>query len=239
MSSDAINPGSYTIQWMVDTRRASGLQPLRIAQLAAYSLQPRIGTLVGSAVQPSDAEFIINRLTNDNLSGVVRLQVNAATTKTAIGEAILNALRGGGVPDAAPHLGATEWGPASALASPFLAAFALPVGALAAATGESGRQAFRNRFGSVVVRVHPQVDNAVRPASSTSPVGALAGQLSNRVSTDPARNGNVGASSLTEAADAIRQASSLSPTTIAVLATAGAVVFGVLVFAVYQRVSGR
>jgi hypothetical protein len=198
--------------------------------------------LSGNAVQPTDAEVIVNRLTNDVVTGVVRLQVTSATTREAIGERILEALRTGGVPDAAPHLGATEWGPASAFFSPAIAIVGAPLAALAAATGETGRQAVRSRFGSVVIDLNPRVDNEVRPASSSSAVGALTGAVSNRISADPARQGTLGGTALSEAAnsirDAARDATSLSPLTIALLATGGAVVVALVGLAIYREFKG-
>jgi len=230
-----VAPGPYTIRWMVDTRNGQGLQPLRVAQLASYSLQPRIGTLSGNAVQPTDAEVIVNRLANDVLTGVVRLQVTSATTREAIGERILDALRTGGVPDAAAHLGATEWGPGAAFFSPALALVGAPIAALASVSGESGRQAFRGRFGSVVIELTPRVDNEARPSSSSSAVGAVANLASRRVSADPAREGTIGGTALSDAADAARRATELSPVTIALLVTGGAVVVALVGLAVYRE----
>ena len=226
-----VAPGPYTIRWMVDTRNGQGLQPLRVAQLAAYSLQPRLGQLSGNAVQPTDAEVIVNRLTNDVVTGVVRLQVTSATTQEAIGERILEALRTGGVPDAAPHLGAAEWGPVSAFFSPALAL----VGSI---PGERGRQFVRSRFGGVVIELNSRVDNEARPASSSTAAGAMTGAFSTRISADPARTGTLGATALREAADSIRDAASLSPLTIALLATGGAVVVALVGLAVYREFKG-
>ena len=226
---------------MVDTRNGQGLQPLRIAQVAAYSLQPRIGQLSGNAVQPTDAEVIVNRLTNDVLTGVVRLQVTSPTTREAIGERILQSLRESGVPDAAPHLNAAEVAPAGVPAlvlGPALAVVGAPLAALAAATGERGRQAVRARFGTVVTSLNPRVDNEARPASSSTAVGAVTGVLSTRISADPSREGTLGGTALSEAANTLREATSLSPLTIALLATGGAVIVALVGLAVYREFKG-
>ena len=223
---------------MVDTRNVGGLQPLRIAQVVAYSLQPRFGTLAGNAVQPTDAEFIVNRLTNDTITGVVRLNVTSPQRKSEIEARILSELRANGVPDAAKHLGTTEWGPNAALFAPALTlAFAPIVGAYAL-SGESGRQAARERFGNVIIDVKPSIDNALRPASASGPIGALTNQLSNRVSADPSRNGNIGSSSLSEAGERIRETLTVPPWVIALSVGIGIVAVATVGFVAYKKVVG-
>ena len=236
MADTTYQPGSYTFRYMVDTRNVDGLRPLRIAQVAAYSLQPRFGTLTGNAVQPTDAEFIKNRLTNDNITGVIRLTLTSPQSKNAIEERILTELRANGVPDAAKHLGSTEWGSSAVLASPVVALFYAGYAGAGAVAGEGRRQAIRNRWGNVIVDVKPTVDNNVRPATGSGPIGTLANSLATRVSADPARNGNVGASVASEIAE--RAAEGLSPPTwlIVTLIGAGTLALAAVGFYAYKQV---
>ncbi len=236
MADTTYQPGSYTFKWMVDTRNVDGLRPLRIAQVAAYSLQPRFGSLTGNAVQPTDVEFIKNRLTNDVITGVIRLTITSPQSKNAIEERILTELRTNGVPDAAKHLGSTDWGANAALFAPAIAVGLAPIVGLYSLSGERGRQAARDRFGNVIIEAKPSIDNAVRPASASGPLGAITNQLSNRVSVDPARNGVIGASSVAEIAD--RASEALSPPTwlIVTLIGAGTLALAAVGFYAYKQV---
>ena len=236
MADTTYQPGSYTFKWMVDTRNVDGLRPLRIAQVAAYSLQPRFGSLTGNAVQPTDAEFIKNRLTNDVITGVIRLTITSPQSKNAMERRILEELRANGVPDAAKHLGTTEWGASAVLASPAVAIFYGAFAGAGALAGESRRQSIRNRWGNVIIEAKPTVDNAERPSTGSSPLGTLGNSLSNRVSADPARNGNIGASAASEIA--ARAAEGLSPPTwlIVTLIGAGALALAAVGFYAYKQV---
>lgn len=236
MSDTTYSPGAYTFKWMVDTRNVSGLQPLRIAQVAAYAVQPRHGQLAGNAVQPTDAEFIKNRLTNDTITGVIRLQLTSPQSKSSIEQTILTALRANGVPDAAKHLGGSEWGPGAAVAAPALALFTWPVAGIAALSGESGRQSVRNRIGDVIIDVKPRVDNAERPSIASGPLGLIANQASTRISADPSREGTVGAASVAEAAQRASDALTPPPWLIAVLVSVGAIAVAAVGFVVYKQV---
>ena len=209
MADVTYQPGSYTFKWMVDTTNVEGLRPLRIAQIAAYALQPRFGNLAGNAVQPTDAEFIKNRMTNDNLTGVIRLFLTSPQSKNAMEERILTELRANGVPDAAKHLGSTEWGAAVVLGSPITALGYGIWSGVQSLRGEQARQNYRNRNGNVIIDVKTTIDNEARPASGSGAAGTFVSGLATRVSADPARNGNIAASAAAEIAE--RAAEGLSP----------------------------
>ena len=235
-----LRPGNYTIKWMVDVPqvRTTGLTTLRAAQIAAYAAQPTFGTLVGNAVQPTDAEFILNRVADDHISGVIRLQTARDITREALGAAIVQAFRTQGFPTVAPHLGASEVTPAAAFFSPLVAVVAAPV-AFASSASSNARQSFRDRFGTVIVSVDPRVRNDARPAVSSTVAGAALAGASTRISSDPARDGNIGASAVAEAARSAAGAFELPTWLVVALSVAGVGVAGVLVFAGYRRISGR
>lgn len=238
MADTTYQPGSYTFKWMVDTRNVDGLRPLRIAQVAAYALQPRFGNLTGNAVQPTDAEFIKNRITNDNLTGVIRLTLTSPQSKNAMETRILEELRANGVPDAAKHLGSTEWGATAVAVSPAVALLYAGYAGVAALGGENRRQAVRNRYGNVIIEAKTTVDNNERPSSGSSPLGTLSNSLSTRVSADPSRNGNIGASAVSEIAE--RASEALSPPTwlIVTLIAVGTVAVAGVGFFAYKQVKG-
>jgi len=236
----SINPGSYTIKYMLDVPKVvpTGLTTLRAAQIAAYGVQPRFGTLAGDAVQPRDAEFIVNRIADDNITGVIRLTTTAPTTQEAIGDAIVQAFRSQGQPAVAPHLTAGETTPAAALFSPLAALIAAPF-ALASSLSPTQREAIRRRFGKVVIQVDPRIRNDTRPAAGATVAGAALAATSTRVSADPARDGAVGAGAVREAIAAAGDAIAMPPWLIATLAIAGVAAAGFVGFAVYRRISGR
>lgn len=236
-----LSPGSYTIRWMIDTRRVQerGLTTLRAAQIAAYALQPRFGTLAGDSVQPRDAEFIVNVVSDDVITGVVRLQLTAPHAKEAMGEAILNAFRSQGVPDAAPHLTVSEVPtPLGIAAAPLVGMFALPLAA-AAAVNAGSRNAVRTRFGNVIIGVEPRVRNDARPSAGATVAGAALAASSRRISSDPTRDGNIGASAAAEAARAAADAIAMPTWLIVLLSAGGVVAGGVLLYAGYRRISGK
>jgi len=238
--STSINPGSYTIRWMVDVPKVipTGLTTLRAAQIAAYAVQPRFGTLAGDAVQPRDAEFIVNRIADDNITGVIRLTTTAPTTREAIGDAIVAAFRAQGQPQVARHLTASEATPVGVMFAPLAAVFAAPIAA-AAALSTTQREAIRARLGTVVIGVEPRIRNDARPAAGATVAGAALAATSTRVSADPARDGAVGAGAAREAIAAAGDALAMPPWLIASLAIAGVAAAGFVGFAVYRRISGR
>lgn len=234
-----IRPGSYTLRWMIDVPRvrSTGLRPLRAAQIAAYALQPRYGTLAGSAVQPTDAEFIVNAFADDNISGVIRLQTTAPQTREAIGEAIVAAFRANGVPQAAPHLTMAEESSAATIANPIVGSFLAVPALLASVAG--AREAVRARFGTTVIDVRPGIANDRRPAVGATISGAASALTSRRVSEDPARDGSVGAQDVREAVNRASELFSVPSWLLIALTAAGVGAAGVLLYGVYRRVSGR
>ena len=238
MSSE-IRPGSYTLRWMIDVPnvRSTGLRPLRAAQIAAYALQPRYGTLAGSAVQPTDAEFIVNAFADDNISGVIRLQTTAPQTREAIGEAIVAAFRANGVPRAAPHLTMSEESSAATMVNPIVGSFLALPALLASAVG--AREAVRARFGTTVIDVRPGIANDRRPALGATVSGAASALTSRRVSEDPARDGSVGAQDVRDVVNRASELFAIPTWLIVALSVAGVAVAGVVVYAGYRRISGR
>lgn len=234
-----IRPGSYTLRWMIDVPRvrATGLRPLRAAQIAAYALQPRYGTLAGAAPQPTDAEFIVNAFADDNISGVVRLQTAAPQTREAIGEAIVEAFRANGVPQAAPHLTLSEQTSAATVANPIFGALLAPL-AIAGSLG-GARERIRQRFGTTVIDVRPGIANDARPAIGATVAGAASALTSRRVSEDPARDGSVGAQDVRDVVNRASELFALPTWLIVALSVAGVAVAGVVVYAGYRRISGR
>ena len=235
-----LRPGSYTIRYMLDIPQVepTGLTTLRAAQIAAYAAQPRFGTLVGNAVQPSDAEFILNRIADDNITGVIRLQTQRDITKEDLGNAIVAAFRAQGHPQVAAHLSASEYTPASAIFTPLVAVAAAPL-ALASSVAGNQRMALRDRFGTVIVGAEPRIRNDARPPSGSTIAGSALAAASRRISADPARSGTIGASAAAEAARAASEAFAIPTWLIVALSAAGVAVAGVVVYAGYRRISGR
>ena len=235
-----LRPGNYTIKWMLDIPNVegSGLTTLRAAQIAAYAAQPRFGTLVGDPVQPRDAEFIINRIADDNITGVIRLQTQRDITKEDLGNAIVAAFRAQGQLQVAAHLAASEYTPASALFSPLVAVAAAPI-ALASSVVGNQRMALRDRFGTVIVSAEPRIQNDARPAAGSTVAGAAMAAASRRISDDPNRTGTIGASAAAEAARAAGDVFAIPTWLIVALSAAGVAVAGVVVYAGYRRISGR
>lgn len=239
MSIDRLAPGNYTLQWLVDVRSVSGMNPLRVAQVVAYSLSPRFGELVGNPPQPTDAEAVVNRTTDDVLTGVVRLRVTRAVENVRdMDAAIIAALRANGYPNATGHVSASSVAPVAAL--PIVAPLALLGGAAALLVrqSDSGRDALASRFGRVIQTAEPRIDNTIRPLMSSSPVGAVLAVGSNRVSADPARNGSIGVAAARDGANAVGEALTLSPGAIAAIVAGSAAVCAIVGFVLYKKVVG-
>lgn len=231
----SIQPGQYTIRWIADSRVAPSLQPLRVAQIAAFALQPRYGTLQGNAPQPTDAEVIRHRVGDDAITGVVRVSLPNATTTDVLGDAILAALRSNGVPDATAHTSIPVV-PQLVPFAPILAPLA-GLGALAARISPTVRESYSRRVGSVIVEITPGIDNTARPLAASNPVSGVLAAASTRESADPARAGNIGASAATDAARAAAAASQLSTGTIVAIVAGATVLTALAVAFVVHKVA--
>lgn len=226
----AISPGNYTVRWMLDVRRAPSVQPLRLAQVASYAVQPRFGMLQGAAVQPTDAEIVRHPASDDALTGVIRLRVANTTDTETLGEAIKAAVRTiPGCENAVAHLSASAAAPAAA--APALFPLYAVVG-LATRFIPSVRERVSTSLGNVVVQVTPGIDNTARPIPSTNVVGAALSGSSTRESADPARSGSLAGQAARDVTNAVAEASTLSPGAIvAIVAVSSALVVlgGVLI----------
>lgn len=235
--SPQIQPGRWTVKFMMDIDRDSAVNITELARRINSSiLIPNTAVIGNARVEVLQHRGVVPWV----ISGVVDIECAAVIPADLLGTQILAAASA-----VAPNANARAYrdlsivaaAPAAApLMIPFLAPAALLAGAVRAVSPNTANRIAERTFPTKVVTEVLPYRMGVQPDASTSVVGTVASAATRRVSEDRMRDGVVGATAVGDAARQVNEATRLSTgATIAIVAVSVAVT-GVAVYFIARKV---